>query len=146
VFDHGEEIGAIDVEPAAEKLFALVREALPQDTTLRSAMLPPKFEPPGGRRKGRPGPAVEQAPIVTDRAPPEYPLSARKAGISGTVQVKALVDRNGNVAQAMVVSAVSADLDSAAVTAVRQWKFRPAFDGHQSVAVWVTMPVKFTLR
>lgn len=146
VFDHGEEIGAIDVDPAAEKLFALVREALPRDSTLRSATLPPKFEPPGGRRKGRPAPAPEQPPIVTDPVPPEYPLSARKAGISGTVQVNALVDRNGNVAQAVITSPVSADLDSAAVTAVRQWKFKPASDGHQPVAVWVTLPVKFTLR
>jgi len=36
-------------------------------------------------------------------------------------------------------------LDSAAEEAVRKWLFKPALTGGEPVAVWVGVPVKFTL-
>jgi len=37
-------------------------------------------------------------------------------------------------------------LDEAAKTAVRQWVFKPALTGNEAVAVWVAVPVRFTLH
>jgi TonB family protein len=37
-------------------------------------------------------------------------------------------------------------LDAAAVAAVRQWVFKPALSNNKPVAVWVAVPVRFTLH
>jgi protein TonB len=37
-------------------------------------------------------------------------------------------------------------LDAAAAAAVRQWRFKPATSKGEPVAVWVGIPVKFTLH
>jgi len=37
-------------------------------------------------------------------------------------------------------------LDEAAVTAVRQWVFKPALSQNRPVAVWVAVPVRFALQ
>jgi len=37
-------------------------------------------------------------------------------------------------------------LDAAAITAVKQWVFKPALSNNKPVAVWVAVPVKFTLH
>jgi TonB family protein len=36
--------------------------------------------------------------------------------------------------------------DDAAESAIRTWRFRPAIMGHQPVAAWVTIPVRFVLN
>jgi protein TonB len=43
-------------------------------------------------------------------------------------------------------SAGHTDLDQAALEAVSRWRFEPARRGRQPVAVWVLIPVEFTLR
>ena len=37
-------------------------------------------------------------------------------------------------------------LDAAAETAVKQWVFKPALSNNKPVAVWVAVPVRFTLH
>jgi TonB family protein len=37
-------------------------------------------------------------------------------------------------------------LDAAAVAAVKQWVFKPALSNNKPVAVWVAVPMKFTLN
>jgi protein TonB len=46
----------------------------------------------------------------------------------------------------VVRSAGHADLDEAAMEAVRKWRFEPARRGKDAVTVWVTLPVRFELR
>jgi len=36
--------------------------------------------------------------------------------------------------------------DAAAIEALRHWVFRPALAGTRPVAVWVAIPVRFTLH
>jgi TonB family protein len=88
---------------------------------------------------------VESFPRAVVRVPPTYPESARRAGVSGTVLVQALVGRDGTVRDTRVVSSIPM-LDAAAVRAVQQWRFEPATDRGRPVAVWVAIPVTFTLR
>lgn len=61
---------------------------------------------------------------VQRRLPPDYPELARRMHIEGTVRVEATVAPDGNVAS---VKAVSGNplLQSAAVQAIRKWKFAP---------------------
>jgi len=88
---------------------------------------------------------VDELPEALVRVPPEYPDLAREAGVSGTVMVQALVGRDGTVRDTRVVGSIPM-LDAVAVRAVRQWTFKPAMADGKPVAVWVGIPVKFSLR
>ncbi len=56
--------------------------------------------------------------------PPSYPASARSSGAEGPVVIKAVIDENGKVSSAQVVQGNTA-LAESAVTAVKQWRYRP---------------------
>ncbi len=88
---------------------------------------------------------VEELPEAITKVPPEYPELARSANVDGTVMVQALVGKDGRVKDTKVVKSI-AMLDGPAVTAVRQWVFKPALSNNKPVAVWVAVPVRFTLH
>jgi periplasmic protein TonB len=78
---------------------------------------------------------------------PRYPDSARRQGIEGEALLRFQVLTDGHVASVTVTrSAGHADLDRAAVDAVKTWRFEPARRGEDKVAVWVTLPVRFQLQ
>ena len=81
------------------------------------------------------------------RAPlaPEYPKAARDAGVQGTVMGMAWVKTDGTVGDTRVVKSIAA-LDAAAVAAVKQLRFKPASFQGKPVAVWVGVPVRFTIH
>jgi TonB family protein len=88
---------------------------------------------------------VEELPEVIERVPPTYPEWARKKGVEGTVMVQVLVGKDGLVKDARVVASIP-ELDDYAKGADRQWRFRPATSKGQPIAVWVAVPVKFSLH
>jgi TonB family protein len=88
---------------------------------------------------------AEELPEAIGRVPPEYPDDARVRNVEGMVLVKALVDTTGAVSRTLVVASIPL-LDVAAVTAVRQWRFKPALSNGRPVKVWVAIPVSFKLR
>ena len=88
---------------------------------------------------------VEELPEAVTKITPTYPDLARSAGIDGTVLVQALVGKDGRVKDTKVVKSIQM-LDASAVAAVKQWVFKPALSNNKPVAVWVAVPVKFTLN
>ena len=88
---------------------------------------------------------VEELPEAITKVSPEYPDIARQANVDGTVLMQVLVGKDGKVKDAKVVKSV-AMLDAAALAAVRQWIFKPALSNNKPVAVWVAVPMKFTLN
>jgi protein TonB len=88
---------------------------------------------------------VEELPEAITKAQPVYPDLAREAGVDGTVMVQALVGKDGRVKDTRIVKSI-AMLDGAAEAAVKQWVFKPALSNNKPVAVWVAVPVKFTLH
>lgn len=88
---------------------------------------------------------VEELPEAITKVSPEYPDIARQANVDGTVQMQVLVGKDGKVKDAKVVKSV-AMLDAAALVAVKQWIFKPALSNNKPVAVWVMVPMKFTLN
>jgi periplasmic protein TonB len=88
---------------------------------------------------------VEELPEAITKVNPQYPDIAREASVDGTVMVQALVGRDGRVKDTRVVKSIPM-LDAAAIAAVRQWVFKPALSNNKPVAVWVAVPLKFTLR
>ncbi len=87
---------------------------------------------------------IEPKPITP--ITPEYPELARKAGIEGTVWVKILIDKKGDVRDAQILRGIGAGLDEAAIKALRSTKYTPAIQNNQPVAVWVAQRIIFNLR
>ena len=88
---------------------------------------------------------VEELPEAVTKVSPVYPDLAREANVDGTVMVQALVGKDGKVKDVRVAKSIPM-LDAAAVTAVKQWVFKPALSNNKPVAVWVAVPVRFSLH
>ena len=88
---------------------------------------------------------VEVLPEAIWKVTPQYPDVARESRVEGTVMVQALVGKDGTVKDTRIVKSIPM-LDAAATAAVRLWLFKPAQVHGEPVAVWVAVPVKFTLH
>ena len=78
---------------------------------------------------------------------PVYDELARAAQVEGLVVVYVLVGKNGRVIDARVDAKKHVLLlDASALEAARRWVFSPALTNDKPVAVWVTIPFRFTLR
>jgi len=94
------------------------------------------------------GPEVVMDPDYRDPPqPPIYPPRSVSLGQQGRVVIRAAIDHDG-VPESVVVWQSSGFplLDTAAVTAVKRWRFMPARRGGMAVAAWVQVPVNFRLR
>jgi protein TonB len=74
--------------------------------------------------------------------PPIYPSLAKTQHISGNVQIDALIDASGNVAELKIMSGPPL-LQRAAMDAVRQWKYKPAQLDGQATSMHLTVTVQF---
>ena len=86
-----------------------------------------------------------QAPKRTVNVPPVYPTIAVSARKEGIVILEAIIDARGNVESVRVLRSDPL-LESAAVEAVKQWKYTPALLNGVAVPVIMTVTVNFTLR
>lgn len=79
--------------------------------------------------------------------PPPYPTSARRRGIEGAVFIDARIGAGGEAKELKLATSSGDDaLDSAAMDAVRGWRFVPARRGEQAVEAWVRIPLVFRLN
>ena len=86
-------------------------------------------------------------PRYGENPKPVYPPEARKKGYQGEVLLRAEILTNGRVGDVELKKSSGHEiLDRSALAAVKQWKFIPAREGEKTVAVWVTIPVKFHLQ
>jgi len=89
-------------------------------------------------------PSREMEQRIVYQVPPEYPESARRAGVQGTVVLDTVVNPDGAVAQIKVVSGPE-PLTQAAMDAVRWWRYKPYLVNGRPVAVETTGAVDFEL-
>ena len=75
-----------------------------------------------------------------------YPESAVKANIQGKVVLEATVTENGDVEDVIILKSVNADVDQAAITALKKTKFKPGTMDGQLVKSKVTVPFQFKLN
>jgi len=79
------------------------------------------------------------------RVEPVYPVMAIRSHIEGTVQMRAIIGRDGSVREMRVVSG-NAILAYAAQEAVKQWRFRPTILNGQPVEVDTFFNVVFKIN
>lgn len=82
--------------------------------------------------------------LVVHKVQPEYPGDAKGQHIQGTVQLNAIIDKEGNVASLELISGHPL-LAPAAIDAVKQWKYRPYLLNGQPIEVNTMVSVNFTL-
>ena len=75
---------------------------------------------------------------------PQYPPLARQARIQGTVVLQAVIDKEGKVQNLQVISGHPM-LVSAAMEAVKQWRYKPYYLNGEPVEVDTQINVNFTL-
>lgn len=86
---------------------------------------------------------LDEKPTPISQKPPYYNYRQYE----GTVMVKFLVDRAGDVIYACVVeSSGHTGLDNDALRAVIKWKFSPAVYKGEPVQCWITAPIRFRLE
>ena len=76
-----------------------------------------------------------------------YPPSAQKRGIQGTVYITFIVDEKGDVIKAKVLRGVGGGLDEEALRVVKKMpRWKPGKQAGKNVKVRFNMPIRFTLE
>ena len=146
--------------PKPEIPIAVPSEDVLNDITLQSTELnqnanvaPPP--PPKEEKKTDEEPqyfvAVENMPepvggIAAIQSKIIYPQIAKRAGVEGTVYIKAYVNKEGIVTKVVVLKGIGAGCDQAALKAVKETRFEPGSQRGKPVNVMVSIPVVFRLQ
>ncbi len=102
---------------------------------------PVRKAPPPPPKRIRVSGAVQKARLLYQVAP-EYPPLARQARISGTVRLKAVIGKDGLVHSLEVLQGHPL-LVPAALSAVKQWRYKPTLLNGQPVEVVLDIEVPF---
>lgn len=89
--------------------------------------------------------SLDQKPVPTYQAQPQYPFEMKRAGVGGEVTVDFLVDSSGAVQNARAVRSTHREFEQPAVNAVMKWKFKPGRKGGRNVVTHMQVPIAFTL-
>lgn len=78
---------------------------------------------------------------------PDYPKLSKRAGEEGRVLLKVLVSVEGRPDSVEISKGSGFErLDTAALNAVKQWRFEPARKGGKALSAYVIVPLTFTLN
>jgi len=94
----------------------------------------------GGQVRFSPG----AAEVIVRRVDPIYPPLAQRENIQGSVVLQARIDKEGSVQSVQVVSG-PAVLTSAALEAVKQWRFKPHDGGDPAATTETRITVNFSI-
>jgi len=91
---------------------------------------------------------TEEMPKPIHMVVPEYPVWAKKQGLSANVWVKAKVHPDGTIGETIILSCDNPGVgfEEAATRAATQSQFIPASANGINYAVWVIYPVRFIFR
>jgi protein TonB len=76
---------------------------------------------------------------------PNYPVIARQTKIQGTVVIDAVLDEDGRVIEARIVSGHPL-LIQAALDTVKEWRYEPSYLNNQPISVALIVNVSFVLQ
>ncbi len=92
-------------------------------------------------------PKIRNRPEVLEALAREYPAELRSAGVEGTARVYFLIADDGAVLRRVLDHGSGhAELDDAALRVAEVYRFRPAENRGEPVAVWVSLPISFRHR
>ena len=88
---------------------------------------------------------VTQKVRVTFKPEPQYSEAARKAGVTGTVVMRAIFSADGEVKHILVTRALGYGLTTQSVKAARRIKFQPAMKDGTPVSMYLMLEYNFNL-
>jgi RNA polymerase sigma factor (sigma-70 family) len=86
---------------------------------------------------------VNRSPLAIDQIRPIYPADLKHAGISGHVIVDFIVDKQGNVVNAVSAGSSQPEFEGPALQAVSQWVFQPGAKNGHEVYTHMQVPIVF---
>jgi TonB family protein len=89
---------------------------------------------------------VSQLPQFKTQVKAEYPVAAKQAGLEGVVILQVDIDATGAVMDVSVVQGLGSGCDEAAVAAMKQSTFTPAYAGTDPVPVRIRIPYRFKIN
>lgn len=89
---------------------------------------------------------VSSMPVLQSEVRLPYPAEAKAKGIEGPVVMDVLIDSEGKVREAKLVSGPGGGLNEAALEAIRNFRFKPAQASGQAVAVRIRYTYRFVLE
>jgi periplasmic protein TonB len=104
---------------------------------------PPPPPPAAAPQRIRVGGDVEAASLLK-QVTPEYPSIAKTAHVSGTVVLHAIISKDGSIESLQYVSG-PALLMTSAMSAVKEWRYKPTMLNGTPVEVDTTVQVVFSL-
>lgn len=128
--------------PSMAPLVNIARPSAAVDVGIRSLIPPPPTPAPRGPVRAG---GLVQAPRKIFDVAPTYPSIAKAARVEGAVVVEAIIGKDGVVRDARVLESI-AMLDTAALEAVRLWRYTPTTLNGEAVDVVIVVTVRFQLR
>lgn len=90
---------------------------------------------------------VDILPVPGFKKNPRYPYRARRMNIAGEVQIKFLVDKQGNISNIEIIKATPSGIfEESVIEAVSSWKYSPGELLGRKVATVVTTTIVFKLE
>lgn len=77
--------------------------------------------------------------------PPSYTEEARKAGIEGIVEIKVLINEEGEIKNIQILKSIPI-LDEVVIKAVKKWRFKPAFKDGKPLSWYHVLRFTFKLQ
>jgi periplasmic protein TonB len=89
---------------------------------------------------------LDQRPEPRFQPNPKYPMSLKRAGITGSVVVRFIVDTAGDVRDATAIRSTHREFETPAIEVVMKSKFRPGKKGNAVVNSRLEQEIEFSLR
>ncbi|MEA1899729.1 MAG: energy transducer TonB [Thermodesulfobacteriota bacterium] len=90
---------------------------------------------------------VDRMPMAFFKMKPIYPYRARRLNITGTVEVKFLVDESGYVSNITILKSTPPGIfDDSVFNALPSWKFSPGEVRGHAVSTWVVTTIQFDME
>lgn len=86
-----------------------------------------------------------QAPVLIHRVEPRYPASLIRSGVGATVVVRCVIDRSGQVRDAVVVVPGLPPFNAEVLRVVSQWRYKPATFAGKAVDSYLDLTVHFSV-
>ena len=85
-------------------------------------------------------------PVPLKKVDPKYPPSLISERVEGEVILYAVIRRDGSVDSTQIVKGIDEQLDANSMSALAQWKFRPATKQGEPVELEAIVHIPFRLR
>ncbi len=89
---------------------------------------------------------VGEMPVLLNEVRVPYPAEAKAKGISGNVLFDLVISPEGKVAESKVISSPDPSLSTAAMAAIKEFRFKPAKMADKPVAIRIRYSYRFILK